>query len=100
MYEYHLIVNTVGGDGEKEWTLFFVVVVTQLRNVEKQTDVHVQCTMVESAGNSSKVIKYGQYTVYSKHNIFSSNCVLSCARSRLWHFLINYKIIQHSVYHS
>ena len=27
MYEYHLIVNTVGGDGEKEWTLFFVVVV-------------------------------------------------------------------------
>ena len=45
MYEYHLIVNTVGGDGEKEWTLFFVVVVMQLRNVEKQTDVHVHCTV-------------------------------------------------------
>ena len=58
---YYLIVNNVGGDGEKEWTLFFVVVVMQLRNVEKQTDVHVQCTMVESAGNSSKMIKYGQY---------------------------------------
>ena len=36
---YYLIVNNVGGDGEKEWTLFFVVVVMQLRNVEKQTDV-------------------------------------------------------------
>ena len=28
MYEYHLIVNTVGGDGEKEWTLFFFVAVS------------------------------------------------------------------------